>query len=118
VNPRTGQPYGDDRYKEIVTLAFERAGIEGDVRPAHDLRHSSITNAAEAGTKPEVLMSRAGNSSYSTTRRYIDLAGEQFRNEADRLEERLWGGSGTATRYQAAPSSPDETTEEAATPLG
>jgi integrase len=88
------------------------------VRPAHDLRHSSITNAAEAGTKPEVLMSRAGNSSYSTTRRYIDLAGEQFRNEADRLEERLWGGSGTATRYQAAPSSPDETTEEAATPLG
>jgi integrase len=75
-----------------------KAGIEGDVRPAHDLRHSSITNAAAAGTKPEALMSRAGHASYSTTRRYIDLAGEQFREEAERLEERLWGQSSTNRR--------------------
>jgi integrase len=76
---------------EIVRLAFARARIDGNVRPAHDLRHSSITNAATAGTAPEALMSRAGHSSYSTTRRYIDLAGERFRDEADRLEHRLWG---------------------------
>ena len=118
VNPRTGRPFGDDRYKEIFTLALTRAGIEGVVRPSHDLRHSSITNAAAAGTKPEALMSRAGHSSYSTTRRYIDLAGEQFREEADRLEERLWGRSGTKSRYQATTSSPDQETEEAASPIG
>ncbi len=55
-------------------------------------------------------MSRAGHSSYSTTRRYIDLAGEQFRDDPDLLEERLWGGSGTKNRYQVAASSPDKTT--------
>jgi excisionase family DNA binding protein len=117
VNPRTGHPFGDDRYKEILTLALARAGIDGVVRPSHDLRHSSITNSAAAGTKPEALMARAGHSSYSTIRRYIDLAGESFREEADRLEERLWGGTGTANRYQAAPPSPDQETEEAAAGL-
>jgi integrase-like protein len=118
VNPRTDRPFGDDRYKAIFTLAMTRAGIEGVVRPSHDLRHSSITNAAAAGTKPEALMSRAGHSSCSTTRRYIDLAGEQFREEADRLEERLWGRSGTKSRYQETPSLPDQETEEVASPLG
>lgn len=38
-------------------------------------------------------MSRAGHSSYATTRRYVDLAGERFREEAERLERRLWGQS-------------------------
>ena len=36
-------------------------------------------------------MKRAGHTSMSTTLRYIDLAGEQFRDDADRLERRLWG---------------------------
>ncbi len=70
----------------MLTLALARAGIEGYVRPCHDLQHSSITNSAAAGTKPEPLMARAGHSSYATTRRYIDLAGEHFRGDADRLE--------------------------------
>jgi integrase len=78
----------------LVRLAFARAGVDGIERPSHDLRHSSITNAAAAGTPPEALMSGSGHSSYATTRRYIDLAGERFRPEADRLEERLWGGNG------------------------
>jgi hypothetical protein len=30
----------------------------------------------------------------------IDLAGETFREEADRLERRLWGDSSTKNRYQ------------------
>ena len=107
MNPRTGHPFHDSRYKEILTLALAKAGIEGDVRPAHDLRHSSITNAAAAGTKPEALMSRAGHSSYSTTRLYIDLAGEQFREETDRLEERLWGTPSTKP-VQKRPSGPDD----------
>ena len=41
-----------------------------------------------------------GHSSYSTTKRYIDLAGERFREEAGRLEDRLFGASGTKLRYQ------------------
>jgi integrase len=91
-NPRTGRPFDASRYGELVRLALTRVGIEENIRPSHELRHSSITNAAAAGTSPEALMSRAGHSSYATTRRYIDLAGERFREEAERLEERLWGG--------------------------
>jgi len=36
-------------------------------------------------------MARAGHSSYTTTRIYVDLAGEEFRDDADLLEQRLWG---------------------------
>jgi hypothetical protein len=72
---------------------------------------------AAAGTAPEALMSRAGHSSYSTTRRYIDLAGVRFREEADRLENRLWGSNGTNSRYQEGDSLPTEDAAEAAIPL-
>jgi hypothetical protein len=95
-NPRTGRPFDASRYGELLRLALDRAGIEDAIRPSHELRHSSITNAAAAGTSPEALMSRTGHSSYATTRRYIDLAGEGFREEAERLEARLWGGSSGA----------------------
>jgi hypothetical protein len=47
-------------------------------------------------------------------RRHVDLAGERFRGEADRLEKRLWGESGTKHRYSAVPR---EQTGEAAIPL-
>jgi len=63
-------------------------------------------------------MSRSGHSSYATTRRYIDLAGERFREEADRLEERLWGSSGTKNGYQHAAAVAVEETETATNPLG
>jgi integrase len=106
--------HADDTPKSQLTSALKRAGIEGYVRPCHDLRHTSITNAAAAGTKPEALMSRSGHSSYSTTRSCIELAGESFRDEADLLEDRLWGGSGTKNGYHDAPSSPDEATGEIA----
>jgi integrase len=116
-NPRTGNPFDLGRYSTILRLALARAGVSGSLRPCHDFRHSSITNAAAAGTPPEALMSRAGHSSYTTTRLYIDLAGERFREEADRLERRLWGGSGTKNRYQNADSSPYPETQEAVSPL-
>ena len=66
------------------------------MQPFHDLRHTSITNAAAAGTSPAALMARAGHSDFKTTQAYIDLAGEMFREEAERLERRLWGSD----RYQ------------------
>jgi site-specific recombinase XerD len=117
-NPRTGRPFDDERHAEILRLALCRAGITDYVRPNHDLRHSSITNAAAAGTPPEALMSRAGHTAYSTTKRYIDLAGERFREEADRLEQRLWGGTGTKNRYQRAASSSEQQTEGVPEQLG
>jgi hypothetical protein len=47
-------------------------------------------------------MTRAGHSSYATTRRYIDLAGARLGDDANRLERRLWGESSTKSRYQKA----------------
>jgi hypothetical protein len=46
-----------------------------------------------------------------TTQLYIDLAGVTFREEAERLGERLWTGSGTKSRYQSGAASPAEETE-------
>jgi integrase len=117
-NPRSGRPLDSGRYGELVRQALERAGIDGYVRPSHDLRHSSITNAAKVGTAPEALMVRAGHSSYATTRRYINLAGARFHAEAEREEERLWGPSGTKSRYQEETSGGGEAEEAAANPLG
>ncbi len=115
-NPRTGRPLDANRYADLFRLALRKAGIDEYVRPSHDLRHSSITNAAAAGTSPEALMTRAGHSAYSTTRRYIDLAGERFRSEADRLEDRLWGATGTRNRYKNDAPAAAGATEEAANP--
>lgn len=76
-----------------LKLALAKAKVERPFRPFHDGRHSSITNAAAAGTPPAALQARAGHSNYSTTQLYIDLAGETFREEAARLEQRMLSGS-------------------------
>jgi integrase len=89
-NPLTGGPLDPKRYAETLRLALARAKVEGYVRPFHDGRHTSITNAAAAGVSPAALMARAGHSDFATTQLYIDLAGETFREEADRLEERVF----------------------------
>jgi integrase len=94
-NPLTGRPLDPKRYAETLKLALKRAKVDRPMRPFHDGRHTSITNAAAAGTPPAALMARAGHSDFATTQGYIDLAGEVFREEAERLEERLFG---TATR--------------------
>lgn len=92
-NPSHRGTYKAARYGDLFRAALKRAGVEGRVRPFHDLRHSSITNAAAAGTSPEALMSRAGHSDDATTRRHIDLSGQVFREEADMLEARLNGSA-------------------------
>lgn len=99
-HPQTGGAVDPKRYARYFRQALVTAGIDDYIRPTHDGRHSSITNAAAAGMSPAALMSRAGHADFSTTKRYIDLAGETFRGEAERLEERLWGPSGTKNRYQ------------------
>ena len=82
----------------------EEAGIDEYVRPFHDLRHSSLTNEAAAGSNPIALMTKAGHSSMATTRIYLHLAGQVFRAEADALEQRLFGGR---TFYPSEPISDD-----------
>jgi integrase len=109
-SPTKGSPVDVVRFAATLRLALQRAGIQDRVRPFHDLRHSSITNAAAAGTAPAALMARAGHSDFKTTALYIDLAGEVFRSEAERLEERLWGRTGTKTRYKVEDPSPDSET--------
>jgi integrase len=89
-SPTKGTPFDIVRYASTFRDALKRGGITDYVRPFHDVRHSSITNAAAAGTPPAALMSRAGHTDFKTTQLYIDLAGETFREEADRLERRLW----------------------------
>jgi hypothetical protein len=46
------------------------------------------------------IMKRAGHSNFTTTQNYIDLAGVMFRDEAERLEGRLFGSTGTKSRYK------------------
>jgi integrase len=102
-SPTSGRPFDPGKYAEVFRYALERAGIEGRVRPLHDLRHTSITNGAIAGTHPTALMARAGHSSFATTLIYLRLGGELFAEEAERLEERLWGDPGRKPRYKTAP---------------
>ena len=80
------------------------------MRPFHDGRHTSITNAAAAGLSPAALMARAGHSDFKTAQGYIDLAGERFREEAERAEERLWGRTSTNNRYKVEEQLPQEQT--------
>jgi hypothetical protein len=63
-NPRTGGVLDERRYAATLRLALKRAGITDYVRPFHDGRHSSITNAAAAGMSPAALMARAGHSEF------------------------------------------------------
>jgi integrase len=113
VSPHRGSPIDPHRFAVTFRKALAKAKIEGYVRPFHDGRHSSITNAAAAGTSPAALMARAGHSDFKTTQGHIDLAGERFRDEAELLERRLWGELGTDSGYNEDDSSPLEETVEA-----
>ena len=61
------------------------------MRPFHNGRHTSITNASAAGVSPAALMARAGHSDFKKTQGYIDLAGETFREEAELADARMFG---------------------------
>ena len=90
-HPLTGGVLDDRRYAITLRLALTRAKITDYVRPFHDGRHTSITNAAAAGMSGPALMARPGHSDFKTTQGYIDLAGETFREEEELLEARLFG---------------------------
>jgi integrase len=91
-HPERGTCYDATSFREALNAALTAAGVEGRVRPFHDLRHTAITNDAAAGANPVALMTKAGHADMKTTRIYMHMAGVVFRGEADRLEARLLGG--------------------------
>ncbi len=90
-NPKTGGEYREETFTEAFRAALAAAGVEGHIRPFHDLRHTAITNDAASGASPIAVMAKAGHASMTTTKRYLHLAGVVFRDEAERLERRLLG---------------------------
>jgi site-specific recombinase XerD len=108
-HPQKGTPLDPARYADVLRAALKKAGIEKPLRPFHDGRHSSLTNAAAAGLAPAALQARAGHASFSTTQAYIDLAGVRFRDEAERVEARILGGEEPNSVPTLVPTSPDLT---------
>jgi integrase len=84
-HPEKGSRLGADRYRTKVKAALKEAGVTDRFRPAHDLRVTSLTSGVLANEHPVKLMARAGHTSYATTRKYIELAGEVFPEEAEAL---------------------------------
>lgn len=91
VHPAKGSALDPTLYGETFRAALKRAGVTRPMRPFHDGRHTAITNDARSGNAPLSIQTRAGHASFSTTQRYIDLAGVVFRQEAERLEQHLFG---------------------------
>lgn len=90
-HPERGTVYTARTFKAALEAAMTVAGVEGTLRPFHDLRHSSITADAASGASAIAVMAKAGHRNMATTRTYLHLAGTVFREEADRLEARLLG---------------------------
>ncbi len=92
-HPERGTVYRAETFKEAFEAALKAAGVLKTPRPFHDLRRTAITNDAAAGSSPIAVMSKAGHANMATTQRYLHLAGVVFRDQADRLEGRLLGGT-------------------------
>ena len=90
-HPRNGTVLDHKRYAATLRKALDRAEITRRVRPFDDLRHTAITYEAAAGSAPAAIHARAGHADYSTTQRYIHLAGVVFREEAERAEASVLG---------------------------
>ena len=101
-HPERGTVYRAERFRASLEPALAAVGIEGKVRPFHDLRHSAITHDAASGSSAIAVMAKAGHRNMATTRTYLHLAGVVFREEAERLEARPIGtpveGSTALTR--------------------
>jgi integrase len=88
-HPDRGTVYRAETFQAALDKALRSAGIGDKLRPFHDLRHTAITNDAAAGASPIAVMAKAGHSNMRTTQTYLHLAGVVFRDEAERLEQRL-----------------------------
>jgi integrase len=90
-HPEKGTMLRVEQWQPLLDKARAAAGVNGRLRPFHDLRHTAITNDAASGASPIAVKAKAGHASFKTTERYIHLAGVVFHDEAQRLEERILG---------------------------
>jgi integrase len=90
-HPDKGTVFDHKRYAKTLEAALKKAKIKRKIRPFHDYRHTAITHEAAAGNAPAAIQARAGHADFSTTQRYIHLAGVVFRDEAERAEARIFG---------------------------
>jgi integrase len=104
-----GTVYRAETFVAALTAALKAAGVAKEPCAFHDLRHTAITNDAAAGSSPIAVMTKAGHANMSTTKRYMHLAGVVFRDEAERLEDRLLGG---IKFYPTEPTSADLTSPD------
>jgi integrase/recombinase XerC len=105
-HPTKGTEYHAKTFRSALSAALAAAGVEGHLRPFHDLRHASLTNGAAAGESPIALMTRAGHADMRTTQTYLHLAGVVFRDEAAELERRLLGSAQRGTSPATGTSTP------------
>lgn len=89
-HPLKGSALDHKRYGQTFRAALKNAGITDYVRPFHDGRHSAITNDAAAGNSGLAVMRRAGHSDFRVTQMYLDLAGVEFAEEAERAGARAF----------------------------
>src|SRR2546429_1015640 len=110
--PQRGTAYSKEIWRPHFDAALKAAGITDRVRPHHDLRHTAITLDAASGASEIAVMTKAGHSSFATTRTYLHLAGTVFRDEAERMERMALGGS--STELSTDVSAPERISADAA----
>jgi integrase len=92
---KRGTTFSAELWRPHFLDALKAAGITERVRPFHDLRHTAITLDAASGASEIAVMTKAGHSSFATTKTYLHLAGTVFREEAERMAQMALGGSST-----------------------
>jgi integrase len=96
-----------EHYRASLVRAFKAAGLDWPegFRPCHDLRVTSATNKLLAGASKESLQVKLGHANFSTTQRYVNLAGVVFAEEAAALERRMNGVLGESSPDLSEPKS-------------
>lgn len=90
-HPERGTIYNADKFKEKLDALSPPRKSRDESAPStiSGIRRSRTTPAS--GSSAIAVMAKAGHRNMATTRTYLHLAGTVFRNEAERLEERLLG---------------------------
>ena len=85
--PNAGKPL---TYPDVYDL-FQRLGRKTGIdASAHVLRHSSLTDLARKGMRPEVLQKRAGHAQFATTYQlYVHPNDDDVRAEWERVQEQI-----------------------------
>ncbi len=66
-----GGPLSLRTIRRIVTAHYEEAGVVGETKTTHSLRHSAITSAIRNGATPMQVQAMARHASFDTTLGYV-----------------------------------------------